>query len=78
MFTPLMVAFEYHSKLVIVTTYVAHLTMECIPPYHHPPPIALTTLKPLTLQGYYTVGSSQDHSRHAIMGWIWAILYISH
>jgi hypothetical protein len=61
MFIPPLVALEYHSKLVIATTYIAHLTVECIgyiPPNHHPPPIALTTLGPLTLQAYYTTSSS--------------------
>jgi hypothetical protein len=80
MFIPPMVTLEYHSKLVISTTYIAHLTMECIgyiPPYHHPPPITLTTHGPLTLQGYYTTSSSQDHLEQAIVGWTWAILYIS-
>jgi hypothetical protein len=54
------------------------LIVECIsyiPPDHHPPPIALTTLGPLTLQAYYTTSSSQYHSRQASMGWTWAILY---
>jgi hypothetical protein len=80
MLTPPLVALEYHSKLVIATTYIAHLIVECIgyiPPNHHPPPIALTTLGPLTLQAYYTTGSSQYHFGQANMGWTWAILYIS-
>jgi hypothetical protein len=71
MFIPPLVTLEYHSKLVIATTYIAHLTLECIgyiPPNHHPPPIALTTLEPLTLQAYCVTSSSQYHSKQASMG----------
>jgi hypothetical protein len=71
MFIPPLVTHEYHSKLVIATTYITHLIVErigYIPPDHHPPPIALTTLGPLTLQAYYTTISSQYHSRQASMG----------
>jgi hypothetical protein len=71
MFIPPLVALEYHSKLVIATTYIAHLTMErigYIPLDHHPPPNALTTLGPLTLQAYCITSSSQYHYGQACMG----------
>jgi hypothetical protein len=61
MFIPPLVALEFHSKLVIATTYIAHLIVECIgyiPLDRHQPPIALTTLGPFTLQIYYTTSSS--------------------